>query len=93
MMKAVKLVVYGLKGRVQNRAARRGCTSACARSPAITYEIGLRSPSRRRPSWSRSGSAQAQRGLIMGRLAQRLGVDGWTAHSRPDCSRSAARPC
>jgi HD-like signal output (HDOD) protein len=48
---------------------------------AITYEMALRAAFPPEPLldpvWARAG----RRGLIMGRLGQRLGADGWTAHS------------
>jgi HD-like signal output (HDOD) protein len=48
---------------------------------AITFEMGLRAAfppaSELEPIWQRA----AHRGLLMGRLAQRLGLDAWAAHS------------
>jgi len=48
---------------------------------AITYAIGLRAAFAPTPELAPIWQRAARRGLIMGRLGQRLGVDGWTAHS------------
>ena len=80
MMKAVNSSLYGLKGRIQT--VQQAVQYLGLREvAAITYEIGLRAAfpptPELEPIWQRAG----RRGLIMGRLGQRLGVDGWAAHS------------
>jgi HD-like signal output (HDOD) protein len=80
VMKAVNSSMYGLRGRVQT--VQQAITYLGMREVAgITYEMGLRAafpPARElEPLWHRAG----RRGLLMGRLAQRLGQDGWAAHS------------
>ncbi len=80
VMKAVNSSLYGLKGRVQT--VHQALTYLGMREvAAITFEMGLRAafpPAvELEPLWRRAG----QRGLVMGRLAQRLGLDAWAAHS------------
>lgn len=80
VMKAVNSSLYGLKGRVQS--VQQAITYLGMREvAAITFEMGLRAafpPAvELEPLWSRAG----RRGLLMGRLGQRLGLDGWAAHS------------
>ncbi len=80
VMKAVNSSLYGLKGRVQS--VQQAITYLGMREvAAITFEMGLRAafpPAvELEPLWSRAG----RRGLLMGRLAQRLGLDAWAAHS------------
>jgi HD-like signal output (HDOD) protein len=48
---------------------------------AITYEIGLRAAFAPMPELEPVWQRAARRGVIMGRIGQRLGVDGWAAHS------------
>jgi len=80
VMKAVNSSLYGLKGRVNN--VHQAVTYLGTREVAgITYEMGLRaafaSAPELEPIWARAG----QRGLIMGRLGEALGLDAWAAHS------------
>jgi HD-like signal output (HDOD) protein len=80
VMKAVNSSLYGLKGRVQS--VQQAITYLGMREvAAITFEMGLRAafpPAvELEPLWSRA----ARRGLLMGRLAQRLSMDAWGAHS------------
>ena len=80
VLKAVNSSLYGLKGRVQS--VHQAVTYLGMREVAgITFEIGLRSAfplaKELEPLWVRSG----QRGLMMGRLAQSLGLDTWASHS------------
>jgi HD-like signal output (HDOD) protein len=80
VMKAVNSSLYGLKGRVQS--VHQAISYLGMREvAAITFEMGLRAafpPSPElEPLWQRAG----QRGLLMGRLAARLSLDGWAAHS------------
>jgi len=80
VMKAVNSSLYGLRGRVQS--VQQAVTYLGTREVAgITFEMGLRAafpPSAElEPIWARAG----QRGLLMGRLGQSLGLDAWGAHS------------
>lgn len=81
VLRAVNSSLYGLRGRVQT--VHQALTYLGLREvAAITFEIGLRAvfPAAHElePVWRRA----VRRGLIMGRMAQRLGlVDAWAAHS------------
>jgi HD-like signal output (HDOD) protein len=80
VMKAVNSSLYGLKGRVQS--VQQAITYLGMREvAAITFEMALRAafpPSPELdPLWERAG----RRGLLMGRMAQQLGIDAWAAHS------------
>lgn len=80
VMKAVNSSLYGLKGRVQS--VQQAVQYLGMREvAAITFEMGLRAafpPSAElEPLWQRA----ARRGLVMGRLGQRLSLDAWGAHS------------
>ena len=80
VMRAVNSSLYGLRGRVQS--VHQAITYLGMREvAAITFEMGLRAAfpqaAEIEPLWTRA----ARRGLIMGRLGQRLSVDGWAAHS------------
>jgi HD-like signal output (HDOD) protein len=79
VMKAVNSSLYGLKGRVQS--VQQAITYLGMREvAAITFEMGLRAAEpapELQPLWDRA----ARRGLLMGRLGQRLGLDAWAAHS------------
>lgn len=80
VMKAVNSSLYGLKGRVQS--VQQAITYLGMREvAAITFELGLRAafpPAQElEPLWQRA----AQRGLLMGRLANKLALDAWAAHS------------
>jgi len=80
VLKAVNSSLYGLKGRVQTvqqAIAYLGMREVAA----ITFEMGLRAAfppaAELEPLWQRA----AERGLLMGRLAHRLSLDAWAAHS------------
>jgi HD-like signal output (HDOD) protein len=80
VLKAVNSSLYGLKGRVQS--VQQAITYLGMREvAAITFELGLRAAfppaAELDPLWQRA----ARRGLLMGRMAQRLGLDAWGAHS------------
>jgi HD-like signal output (HDOD) protein len=80
VLKAVNSSLYGLKGRVQT--VQQAITYLGMREvSAITFELGLRAafpPAEElEPLWGRA----ARRGLLMGRVAARLGLDAWAAHS------------
>lgn len=80
VLRAVNSSMYGLKGRVTT-VMQSVQYLGMREVAAITFEIGLRaafSPSPLlEPLWRRA----AQRGLLMGRMAQFLGLDAWAAHS------------
>jgi HD-like signal output (HDOD) protein len=80
VMKAVNSSLYGLRGRVQS--VHQAITYLGMREvAAITFEMGLRAAfppaAELEPLWQRA----ARRGLLMGRLAARLTLDAWAAHS------------
>jgi HD-like signal output (HDOD) protein len=80
VMKAVNSSLYGLKGRVQS--AQQAITYLGMREvAAITFEMGLRAAFPPAPELEPLWLRAALRGLLMGRLAQKLGVDAWAAHS------------
>ena len=80
VLKAVNSSLYGLKGRVQS--VQQAITYLGMREVAgITFEMGLRAAfppaAELEPLWQRAGL----RGMLMGRLAQRMSLDDWAAHS------------
>jgi HD-like signal output (HDOD) protein len=80
VLRAVNSSLYGLAGRVQS--VRQAITYLGTREvTGITFELGLRAAfppaAELEPIWQRAG----QRGVLMGRLAQALGLDAWGAHS------------
>ena len=80
VLKAVNSSMYGLRGRVQT--VQQALTYLGMREvSAITFEMGLRaafpSAAELEPIWQRA----AERGVMMGRIGQMLGVDPWAAHS------------
>jgi HD-like signal output (HDOD) protein len=80
VLKAVNSSLYGLRGRVQS--VQQAITYLGMREiAAITFEMGLRAAfppaAELEPLWQRA----AKRGLLMGRLGQRLSLDAWAAHS------------
>lgn len=80
VLKAVNSSLYGLTGRVQS--VQQAITYLGTREVAgITFEMGLRAAfppaAELEPIWQRA----AHRGLLMGRLANALGLDAWAAHS------------
>jgi HD-like signal output (HDOD) protein len=91
VLKAVNSSLYGLSGRVQS--VQQSITYLGMREVAgIALEFGLRAvfpPAAELDAlWARA----AQRGVIMGRLAQALQMDAWTAHSAglfEECGKAA----
>lgn len=80
VLKAVNSSLYGLRGRVQT--VQQAITYLGTREVVgIAYEMGLRAAfgpaDELDPLWQRA----ALRGLVMGRLAQKLSLDAWVAHS------------
>jgi HD-like signal output (HDOD) protein len=80
VMRAVNASFYGVKGRVQTvlQAAQYLGLREIA---ALTYEVALRAAFPPEPLLDAVWTRSARRGAIMGRLGQRLGTDGWVAHS------------
>ena len=80
VMKAVNSSLYGLDGRVSS--VQQAITYLGTREVAgITFEMGLRAAFPPTPELEPIWQRAAQRGLLMGRLAQALGQDAWAAHS------------
>jgi HD-like signal output (HDOD) protein len=80
VMKAVNSSLYGLKGRVQS--VQQAITYLGMREvAAITFEMGLRAAFPPAPELEPLWERAARRGMLMGRLAQRLSLDAWSAHS------------
>src|SRR3569833_2721337 len=79
VLKAVNSSLYGLKGRVQS-VQQAAAYLGMREDAAITFEMGRRAAfpgaAELEPLWVRAG----RRGLLMGRIAQQLGVDAWGAH-------------
>jgi HD-like signal output (HDOD) protein len=80
VLKAVNSSLYGLKGRVQS--VQQAITYLGMREvAAITFEMGLRAAFPPAPELEPLWQRAALRGLIMGRLAHKLALDAWAAHS------------
>jgi HD-like signal output (HDOD) protein len=80
VMKAVNSSLYGLKGRVQS--VHQAITYLGMREvAAITFEMGLRAAFPPAPELEPLWQRAALRGMLMGRLATRLSLDAWAAHS------------
>lgn len=80
VMKAVNSSLYGLKGRVQS--VQQAITYLGMREvAAITFEMGLRAAFPPAPELDPIWKRAAWRGQVMSRLAQRLALDAWAAHS------------
>jgi len=80
VLKAVNSSLYGLKGRVQS--VQQAITYLGMREvAAITFEMGLRAAFPPAPELEPLWQRAALRGMIMGRLAQKLALDAWAAHS------------
>mgnify|MGYP002624398081 CR=1 FL=1 len=80
VLRAVNSSLYGLKGRVQS--VQQAVTYLGIREVAgITFEMGLRAAFPPAAELDAVWERASRRGLLMGRLANRLGVDAWAAHS------------
>ncbi len=80
VMKAVNSSLYGVKGRVQS--VHQAITYLGMREvAAITFEMGLRAAFPPAPELDPIWARAAWRGQVMARLAQRLSLDAWGAHS------------
>lgn len=80
VLKAVSSSSYGLSGRVQS--VQQSITYLGMREVAgIALEFGLRAVFPPAPELDALWARAAQRGVIMGRLAQTMQMDAWAAHS------------
>jgi len=80
VLRAVNSAIYGLRGGA--RSVQQALTYLGLREVmAVTYEIGLRSVFTPAPELEPIWTRAARRGLLMGRMAQRLAADPWAAHS------------
>lgn len=80
VMKAVNSSLYGLRGRVQS--VQQALTYLGMREvAAITFEMGLRAAFPTAAELETVWKRASQRGLLMGRMGQMLGVDPWASHS------------
>lgn len=80
MMKAVNSPLYGIKGRAQT--VHQAVSYLGIREvSALAYEIGLRSVFPEAKGISQLWERASIRGLLMGRLAQALSMDAWSAHT------------
>ena len=80
VMKAVNSSLYGLKGRVQS-VGQAATYLGVNEVAAITFEMGLRAAFPPAPELEPLWQRAARRGQLMGRLATRLSLDAWAAHS------------
>jgi len=80
VLKAVNSSLYGVSGRVQS--VQQSITYLGMREVAgIALEFGLRAVFPPAPELDALWRRAAERGVIMGRLAQALRMDAWAAHS------------
>jgi len=80
VMKAVNSPLYGLKGRVQS--VQQAVTYLGVREiSAIAYESGLQAAFPQVPALVAIWERASIRGLLMGRLAQALSMEAWSAHT------------
>ena len=80
VMKAVNSPLYGLKGRVQS--VQQAVTYLGVREiSAIAYETGLQAAFPQVPQLVAVWERASIRGLLMGRLAQALSMEAWSAHT------------
>ena len=80
VMKAVNSPLYGLKGRVQS--VQQAVTYLGVREiSAIAYEAGLQAAFPQVPQLVAVWERASIRGLLMGRLAQALSMEAWSAHT------------
>ena len=80
VLKTVNSAMYGLRGRVQS--VQQAITYLGTREVAsVTFEMGLRAVFPDAPELQALWERSRVRGLLMGRIANALGVDAWAAHS------------
>jgi HD-like signal output (HDOD) protein len=80
VMDTVSSPLYGLKGRVQSVQQAVGYLGLREIS-AIAYENGLRAAFPQVPELHAVWERARMRGLLMGRLAQALSMEAWSAHT------------
>lgn len=80
VMKAVSSPLYGLKGRVQS--VQQAVTYLGTREiAAISYEAGLRAAFPQVPALLTMWERSRLRGVLMGRIAEALSMEAWSAHT------------
>ncbi|MDB5999731.1 MAG: histidine kinase [Rhizobacter sp.] len=80
VLRAVNSSMYGMSGRVQS--VQQAITYLGTREvTAVTFEMGLRAVFAPAPELEPMWQRASLRGLLMGRMAQRLDIDAWVAHS------------
>lgn len=80
VMKAVSSPLYGLKGRVQS--VQQAVTYLGTREiAAISYEAGLRAAFPQVPALLTMWERARLRGVLMGRIAEALSMEAWSAHT------------
>lgn len=80
VMNTVISPLYGLKGRVQS--VQQAVTFLGVREvSAIAYETGLRSAFPQVPELHAVWERARMRGMLMGRMAQALSMEAWSAHT------------
>ena len=80
VMKAVSSPLYGLKGRVHS--VQQAVTYLGMREiAAISYESGLRAAFPQVPALLTMWERSRMRGVLMGRIAQALSMEAWSAHT------------
>ncbi len=80
VLKAVNSAMYGLRGRVTS--VQQAITYLGTREVAsVTFEMGLRAVFPPAPELDPVWERARVRGLLMGRIAQTVGVDAWASHS------------
>src|SRR5206468_6614510 len=80
VLKTVNSAMYGLRGRVQS--VQQAITYLGTREVAsVTFAMGLRAVFPDAPELQALWERSRVRGLLMGRIANALGVDAWAAHS------------
>jgi HD-like signal output (HDOD) protein len=80
VLKAVNSSLYGLNGRVQS--VKQAVTYLGTREVAsVTFAMGLKAVFPHMPELDPLWDRANVRGMLMGRMAKALGMDGWIAHS------------
>ena len=80
VMKAVNSSLYGIKGRAKN-VHQAASYLGMREISALAYEISVRSVFPQAQELGDLWSRASIRGLLMGRLAQALSMDAWSAHT------------
>lgn len=91
VMQTVSSPLYGLKGRVQS--VQQAVTYLGMREvSAIAYESGLRAAFPQVPELLAVWERARMRGVLMGRIAQALSMEAWSAHTAglfEECGKAA----